>query len=301
VTRPLRNVLCPVDFSKHSQRALGYAALLASRNDARLTVLFVEDPLLAAAATGTSVLATTRADLQRFTERTVTRYGIGPGSTNVRIAVGAPYREIARTAGQLECDLIVMGAHGVTGPSKLMLGSTTERVLRGAAVPILAIPPSSGRAATAVPRGWPKRQAIAPVELGRHLRRDVAAAAEVVEQLGTGLVLLHVVPPRNRSRLLKARTQLEAVVKTLKSAAVVGRHVVAGRPDEQITAMAADAGADLVILTRRRGKGLFGARLGTISYRVLCDAETPVMALPSGGTWRRRRARVVTNGARRAR
>jgi nucleotide-binding universal stress UspA family protein len=106
--------------------------------------------------------------------------------------------------------------------------------------------------------------------------------------LGAVLVLLNVVPPRDRDRLLKARTRLERLVKDLKSNAVAGCHVLAGKPDEQIAAMAADAGVDLVILTRRRGKGFFGARLGSISYRVLCDADVPVLALPSTGVWRRR-------------
>ena len=49
-TTLFKTVLCPVDFSDHSRQALAYAALLASRSEGRLVVIFVEDPLLAAAA-----------------------------------------------------------------------------------------------------------------------------------------------------------------------------------------------------------------------------------------------------------
>ena len=43
-------ILCPVDFSDHSRQALAYAALLASRSKGQLIVIFVEDPMLVAAA-----------------------------------------------------------------------------------------------------------------------------------------------------------------------------------------------------------------------------------------------------------
>jgi universal stress protein F len=298
MTRLFRNILCPVDFSRHSQHALRYAALLASRTEARITALFVEDPLLAAAASGTAVPATTRSELRRFVERSVAPYGIGPGSIVVQTSAGKPYREIARTAERVGCDLIVMGAHGVTGAAKMMLGSTTERVLRGTTVPVLAIPPFKRRASTTLSRGWPEKRTLAPVDFGQHLRNDATTAADVAAQLGTLLVLLHVVPPRNRGQLLKARTRLETLIKNLKFEAVVGCRVLAGKPDEQIAAVAADADVDLVILTRRRGKGFFGARLGSISYQVLCEAGTPVLALPPSSKWLRRTARASVNGRR---
>lgn len=297
--RPLfQNILCPVDFSEHSKHALRYAALLACRTDARLTAIYVEDPLLAAATKGMNVAATTQVELQRFVERATAPFGATLGRITFYAAVGQPHREIQRAAARFGCDLIVMGAHGITGVSKMMLGSTTERVLRAATVPVLAIPPFKGR--PSVPRGWLDKSALVPVELGPHLRTDVATAAEVANRLGTVFVLLHVVPPRDRRRLLKARTTLETLGKKLKSEALVACHVVAGKPGEQIAAMAADADVDLVMLTRRAGKGLFGARLGSISYQVLCEAGTPVLALPSNSKWLRRAAHAPVNGSRRA-
>ena len=56
----------------------------------------------------------------------------------------------------------------------------------------------------------------------------------------------------------------------------VSGHVLAGEPDAQISAMAAEADVDpWVILTRRRGEGLFGRALGSISYQGLCEARKP--------------------------
>ena len=45
-----RSILCPVDFSDHSRLALRYAAAIARRSHGRLSILYVNDPLLIAAA-----------------------------------------------------------------------------------------------------------------------------------------------------------------------------------------------------------------------------------------------------------
>ena len=72
-TRLFRTILCPVDFSEHSRHALRYAALLATRNRGRLVAIFIEDPMLAAAAafrlTTKTLLDEGRAQLQRLVSK----------------------------------------------------------------------------------------------------------------------------------------------------------------------------------------------------------------------------------------
>ena len=78
-TRLFQTILCPVDFSDHSRQALSYAALLASRSDGRLVVIFVEDPLLAAAAAvkydEKTLFDKARKELRRLAERAIGPYG----------------------------------------------------------------------------------------------------------------------------------------------------------------------------------------------------------------------------------
>lgn len=52
---------------------------------------------------------------------------------------GSPAAAILRIADELESDLIVLGTHGRTGLTHLLLGSVAERVLRGARVPVLSV------------------------------------------------------------------------------------------------------------------------------------------------------------------
>ena len=74
-TTLFQTILCPVDFSDHSRQALAYAALLASRSKGRLVVIFVEDPMLAAAAAVAydekTLIDKARKELRRLVERTI--------------------------------------------------------------------------------------------------------------------------------------------------------------------------------------------------------------------------------------
>jgi len=66
--------------------------------------------------------------------------------------------------------------------------------------------------------------------------------------------------------------------------------VQSGKPGRAIAAVASSSKVGLVVMTRRRGQGLLGPRMGSISYQVLIDARTPVLALPSDKQWLRRAA-----------
>jgi len=137
-------ILCPVDFSVHSKQALRHAASLAARGSGQLIVLFVEDRLLFAASAGgeeKAALEGLRSQLRRFVAKTLTPAHRVFSAARIEVAVGEPAEEIQRVCRKLRCDLIVVGSHGLTGATRLLLGSTTEKVLRNASVPVMAVPP----------------------------------------------------------------------------------------------------------------------------------------------------------------
>ncbi len=302
-TTLFKTVLCPVDFSEHARQALAYAALLASRSKGRLVVIFVEDPLLAAAAAVAydekALMDKGRKELRRLVERTIKPLRLPMSSVTLDVAMGKPHEEIAWTAERLKCDVIVMGAHGRTGTNKLMLGSTTHRLLRRSPLPILATPPVTGRSRGPA-KDWPGKMIIAPVDIGARDRADALAAAVVARELGTQLELVHVVEPisnppwlevdayrRNLQRQRRAVVRLTQLQDELRDVATAVR-VETGKPADEIAAVASSKHVGLVVMTRRRGQGLFGPRQGSISYQVLCRANTPVLALPSDTAWMRR-------------
>jgi nucleotide-binding universal stress UspA family protein len=171
--------------------------------------------------------------------------------------------------------------------------------LRESSLPILATPPSKGRVA-GPGKNWPGEQMLAPIDLGSRDEADARAAAVVALELGSRLQLVHVVEPvvalpwlrknadrgiRERQRVATAR--LAQIQQDLKWAPIDVR-VEVGKPAEEISKIASHKSVGLVIMTRRRGQGLFGPRQGSISYQLLTQASVPVLALPGEGEWVRR-------------
>ena len=137
----LKLILCPVDLSPASRPALRAASMLADRFGARISILYVDDPLLVRARLRydeEELDRRARAELQRFVERATD--GQGRRAT-IEVAAGEPAQEILKAAERQRADLIVMGTQGRRGPKKLFFGSTAEAVLRRSRIPVLAVPP----------------------------------------------------------------------------------------------------------------------------------------------------------------
>ena len=272
-------------------------------------VIFAEDPLLAAAASVAydqkKLVEKGRTELRRQVERTIKPFRVPMKSITLDVAVGRPHEVIAWTAESLHCDLIVMGAHGWTGANRMMIGSTTHRVLRQSPLPVLATPPVTKGHAARPPRNWPGKMAIAPIDFSTRDRADALAAAIAAKELGTQLELVHVVEPiadlpwleldearRNLQRERHAAARLTRLQDDLRST-VTGVRVASGKPAQVIASIASSTRVGLVVMTRRHGQGLFGPRQGSISYEVLCRSNTPVLALPSDKSWTRRVIRMA--------
>jgi nucleotide-binding universal stress UspA family protein len=58
---------------------------------------------------------------------------------STHLGVGRPWRELVQTATNVQADLIVVGTHGRSGLSRLLIGSQAERVVRHAACPVLVV------------------------------------------------------------------------------------------------------------------------------------------------------------------
>jgi len=142
------NILCPVDFSKDSERALACALALARAAAGHLTLVTVVDPLLNAGAEAAGAAETlhqqTQQELQSLLERSAAA-GPLPGVPAVAVRVGNAAREILTQAEESNADVIVMGMRGLGGAQKFLLGSTSQHVLERAAIPVLVVPPPDRR------------------------------------------------------------------------------------------------------------------------------------------------------------
>ena len=195
--RPITHLLCPVDFSDSSRFALRTAAIIAGHLGAHLTVVTVDDPLLAqvAAQVTPSLTGATERELQRFATAAMTDVAAPPPErTHLIVAVGQPAPLILQSARDAGATLIVMSSQGRSGARKMFFGSTAERVLRDTTVPVLITrgDGSSGSAATALDQSGP---VVVPVDLGDGSPEHVGVASAVAMALAAPLVLMHVLEP----------------------------------------------------------------------------------------------------------
>lgn len=140
-TLTIRRILAPVDFSDPAPIALQYAAALGAGFDAEIVLLYVIEPVAYPAELGVVVnLEADLADrahteLEKLRERHLANY---PNARSI-VCHGVADQEIIDTARREAADLIVIGTHGFSGIKHLLLGSTAERVVRGAACPVLTV------------------------------------------------------------------------------------------------------------------------------------------------------------------
>mgnify|MGYP000949849132 CR=1 FL=1 len=144
----LKKIMCPVDFSDPSERALEEAVSLAKLNGAVLALITVVQPLPATVGAEGTIIAEMRTTvpgmmtdmaedyLNRMRDKQCAEIR---DQTSTQVAVGVPFVEIVRAAREFEADLIVMGSHGRTGLEHLLIGSVAERVVRKAPCSVLVV------------------------------------------------------------------------------------------------------------------------------------------------------------------
>lgn len=135
----IKKILFATDFSDHSKAAFQHATALAAQYDALLLIAHVDESLRRIADTGYAGWPVYQDDLlvERALDETV------PSDPTVkyqrRMLSGTPAHEITRLAKDEDVDLIVIGTHGRTGLTRVVLGSVAEKVVRKAHCPVLTI------------------------------------------------------------------------------------------------------------------------------------------------------------------
>lgn len=131
-----KKILFPTDFSHCSDAALGVATSLARDTGAKLLIVHIEEPPMAYGGGEMyyGLPDPASEDLQAMLAR------VKPLDDSVpfehHLVVGDPAGSIVRLAEEQNADLIVMGTHGRTGLSRLLMGSVAEAVVRKSPCPV---------------------------------------------------------------------------------------------------------------------------------------------------------------------
>jgi universal stress protein A len=144
-----KKILCPVDFSDNSREAMRRAADLAVATGGSLTLLHVVHVPIAAYADGAPMMPQPgerlTQELGTAAEKSLAEWKkraeeMGAKNVTTQVVAGVPWHMIVETLeADRGYDLVVIGTHGRTGLSRVLLGSVAETVVRHAPCPVLVV------------------------------------------------------------------------------------------------------------------------------------------------------------------
>lgn len=141
----IKNILCAVDFSVHSNRAFEFAYAMAEKNSSGLLIAHILSSLK---------LEKSFASLSNLSEEDKKNYrdyaiqeaekAISSPANVSRIAeriikIGVPYKAISEIAAERDSDLIVIGAQGVSSTKGVLLGSIAEALIKSSPCPVMLV------------------------------------------------------------------------------------------------------------------------------------------------------------------
>jgi nucleotide-binding universal stress UspA family protein len=298
-------ILCPVDLSDASRRALSYAVALSTWYNAPLTVLHAvaNVPMFEVTAPFGTLGAPPvmlknhdvekdRAELRRFMGSTA-----DTPSTEIVVEVADICTEILRQAIDRKVDLIVMGTHGRTGLRHVILGSIAEKILRNASCPILVVPPHApdvnGVGAAVFKR------ILHAIDFSKSSNLALAQALALAQEADARLTLLHAiefpqalhdVPLPRGAEVDRLHAVAEAeylrrlralVPPQARMYCTVAAQVSEGKPARAILRAAADEQADLIVMGAN-GRGAMDVMVfGSNTHAVIREAHCPVLVVPA--------------------
>jgi nucleotide-binding universal stress UspA family protein len=144
----IKRILVPLDRSTLAETILPPAATLGALADAAITLLHVVADDAAGYETdwpttrsGAGTLAVLRADAQAYLDRLAERLGAQSLPVHTAVIDGQPVPAILEYAHDHDVDLIALATHGRSGTARILLGSSADKLVRGATTPVLLYRP----------------------------------------------------------------------------------------------------------------------------------------------------------------
>ncbi len=295
----IKLILCPIDFSEFSTRAYRYALSLAEHYRAKLVAQHIVElsrypyaDYVASTGDYAEFCRVLREGAKEQLQEFVKNHTHDQIHPELLVHQGAAPDCILSFAQAQKTDLIVMGTHGRRGYDRLVLGSVTDRVMRRAPCPVLAIckPPHEPMAADMAAgeeRGHVHHlsRILFCTDFSENSEKALNYAISATAEYGAELTLLHVLeevpsPAKTEAAIATATEQLDKLIpseerKTLKIKTAVRR----GKPYQQIIQLVLEAQIDMVTMAVRGRGAVDLAVFGSTTYRVLQLGPCPVLAV----------------------
>jgi nucleotide-binding universal stress UspA family protein len=263
----LRRILFPVDFSARCRGAAAYVQALAGRFEAELILLHAIEATYN--STLEDVHGTRMESIEHFFDKSFKHLRV-----KTLVEHGEAARKIIECASRNHVDLIMIPTQGMGIYRRLILGSTSAKVLHDADCPVWTgvhlenAPPLESVVCQRI---------LCAVDLKPSSARVLDWAGHVAEEYQAELTLVHVTEgsetQRGRSEILRA---LDGLQKAAGTRAEI--RVEAGDVSKVVAHLTAELKADLLVIGRKAEAGVLG-RLEMIAYSIIRQSPCPVVSV----------------------
>src|SRR3989304_5350667 len=295
----INKILWASDGSMESDMALKYVELLASKYGSEIVGLSVVQPVdikrLKVPVDVKKELFSIQALLEKKEynriNKALKQLELKDTKLDICIETGIPHKDILRVAKEEKVDLIAMGKRGLGLKDRILLGSNTNKVLRMANAPILAVRHKKGDKIDI-------KKILVPTDLSGHTLTSLDFAIDLANRFNSTIYLLHILELHHSYEISTSKIIEELRLLALKEL----RSYLEKIPKEKIKGInikemvtlylrgwfgiinfAEENGIDLIIMTTHGRKGLARFMLGSTAEKVISESPCPVLAIKPHG------------------
>ncbi len=303
--RDIKRIIWATDGSKESDEALDYARFFAQRFGSQIIGVYViemhqkllydysRDPDSELYGWVEEVAQSHRSRLGSISEE----LGIQGVPFRGEVLIGEPSKEIIRYSRSAGADLIVMGKRGLGLIDRMLIGSTTIKVLRESSVPVVAVKRGEEGRAVEI------RNILVPVDINEKVDSALSYAMDLAQRINASISVVYAfrldtyaplgieIPPNIINELIEdllafSSNELTKRVDEAKSRIKIGdkleisTEVIEGiSPAMRIVEYANSKGADLIVINTHGRKGVKRLILGSVAEKVIQESHCPVLVL----------------------
>lgn len=285
VERTLGKILVATDFSSTSEKAESYAKVIVHRYASRIRLVHVVNLSAAVQMPDAGIcIDILRKNGKESLERRRARFASEKITVEVTLTEGLdPAEAILEIARKESADLIISGTRGRGGLTRLVLGSTAERLIHHAECPVLTIGPE-----TSPPdRSCQFQRVVYATDFSLEAAKAASFALSFPQDGGAQVYLCHILPKTQAREGVDSRECTEKFAAVLKDMAP-GITVEWCEPEcavehayaaDGILSLAHRVKAGLIVLGTRPFTHWFDGAKAGISYEVIRAASCPVLTI----------------------
>ncbi len=272
----MKGIIVGTDFSESSINALKHATTIADKAKCDITLIWVKTPgttlgLLQDNINEYLQVAKDRLDQIADDHKTMMPKG---KSIKTKIIEGKVHLSLAREAEETDADLVVVGAHGISGHEEFFIGNSAYRTVMTAKCPVLTI-----RADTSVNRAL--TDIVVPIDNLQDTRQKLPVAVKFAKLFAAKIHILGLYTSSNVEFRNIVNAYVFSVEKYLKEKSI--RFQVYKRESfngaETTMGFAKEINASLIVIMREQGSEIGGLWLGNQARELVNNSKLPILSV----------------------